>query len=588
MAPPASKKRKHVVRSGIWKKFDKVFEDSIEKGKCKLCGTCIAADSKHNGTSAMWKHHASCLKKNEAEKNQTPLSEDELRQDIQERGRYALCRMIVLDEKPFRFVERERFHLFCRDMLLNFNIPSRYTIRSDCVKMFLEERELLKVVFSRPDMSRGIPNSTLRTANTILILPSLFSSRLTTASTLSRRRCCASPELGGLTPSVLGEPESPLPSSFGVWPAASLPRLSGSCESIPCSSLPRGLRGCTLWADYLRCVAHILNLVIEDSMKQMGMVVVRVREAVKCIKGSTARSKAFKDIAKVGYIAVQQWHPQFGRNLRNLKHNDLTVGVPGEEDWIEVRKLEDDEDAEVRYMAKKMMEKLGKYWLEEYELNPNMNKILYIAAMLDPRQKMKHVEFCLKKLYGDARANELVEELRKPTDRHFLGKSYCNILCVASEGDDDKDDSSELTRYFAEKQYKASEHEHFNILIWWKTYGISFPILSEMAKDILAIPISSIISESAFSMGGGRVLSTFRNSLAPEMVEALICSEDRLRSSSSSADLMEEEGEPIPFLRKQYYEMVEALHKDGKVMWPLDGTDLGELERTHSSDHDES
>ncbi|KAG6433199.1 hypothetical protein SASPL_104807 [Salvia splendens] len=79
-----------------------------------------------------------------------------------------------------------------------------------------------------------------------------------------------------------------------------------------------------------------------------------------------------------------------------------------------------------------------------------------------------------------------------------------------------------------------------------------------------------------------------RNSLAPEMVEALICSEDWLRSSSSSVDLMEEEGEPIPFLKKQYYETVEALYKDGKVMWPLDGAELGELERTHSSDHDES
>ena len=50
------------------------------------------------------------------------------------------------------------------------------------------------------------------------------------------------------------------------------------------------------------------------------------------------------------------------------------------------------------------------------------------------------------------------------------------------------------------------------------------------------------------------MLSIFRNSLAPEMVEALICSEDWLRSSSSYADLMEEEGEPISFMQKQYHE----------------------------------
>ena len=34
-------------------------------------------------------------------------------------------------------------------------------------------------------------------------------------------------------------------------------------------------------------------------MKQIGMVVVRAREAVKWIKDLSARSKAFKDIAKV-------------------------------------------------------------------------------------------------------------------------------------------------------------------------------------------------------------------------------------------------------------------------------------------------
>ncbi|KAG6389441.1 hypothetical protein SASPL_150909 [Salvia splendens] len=143
--------------------------------------------------------------------------------------------------------------------------------------------------------------------------------------------------------------------------------------------------------------------------------------------------------------------------------------------------------------------------------------------------------------------------LNRSTNLRFLGRSFCNILCVASENDDDEDGSSELTRYFAERQYKANEDDDFDILIWWKTYGISYPILSEMAKDIIAIPISSVASESAFSMGG-RVLSIFRNSLAPEMVGAFICSEDWLRSSSSSADLMEEEGEPIPFLKKQYYE----------------------------------
>lgn len=49
-----------------------------------------------------------------------------------------------------------------------------------------------------------------------------------------------------------------------------------------------------------------------------------------------------------------------------------------------------------------------------------------------------------------------------------------------------------------------------------------------MARDILAVPISTVASESTFSTSG-RVLDNFRSSLSPKMVEALICTQDWLR-----------------------------------------------------------
>lgn len=52
--------------------------------------------------------------------------------------------------------------------------------------------------------------------------------------------------------------------------------------------------------------------------------------------------------------------------------------------------------------------------------------------------------------------------------------------------------------------------------------------MSCLARNVLAIQITSVASESAFSIGG-RVLDDFRTSLTPFMVEAIVCTQDWLR-----------------------------------------------------------
>jgi hypothetical protein len=51
-----------------------------------------------------------------------------------------------------------------------------------------------------------------------------------------------------------------------------------------------------------------------------------------------------------------------------------------------------------------------------------------------------------------------------------------------------------------------------------------------MARDVLTIPASTVLSESAFSTGE-RVVSDFRSQLNTETIEALICLQDWLRAA---------------------------------------------------------
>ncbi|CAN0903002.1 Putative AC9 transposase [Linum grandiflorum] len=53
-------------------------------------------------------------------------------------------------------------------------------------------------------------------------------------------------------------------------------------------------------------------------------------------------------------------------------------------------------------------------------------------------------------------------------------------------------------------------------------YGGKYPTLHDIARDLLAIPITSIASEAAFS-SGGRLLDPHRSKLDPSTVEAMMC-----------------------------------------------------------------
>lgn len=68
----------------------------------------------------------------------------------------------------------------------------------------------------------------------------------------------------------------------------------------------------------------------------------------------------------------------------------------------------------------------------------------------------------------------------------------------------------------------------YDVLSFWRVNSGKYPVLSTLAKDVLAVQVSSVASESAFSTSG-RILEPSRSCLTHFMVEVLMCTEQWLK-----------------------------------------------------------
>ncbi|CAI0403003.1 unnamed protein product [Linum tenue] len=229
-----------------------------------------------------------------------------------------------------------------------------------------------------------------------------------------------------------------------------------------------------------------------------------------------------------------------------------------------------------RAQASVSSEKYEKYWGDV----DKMNKLLYIAAVLDPRRKLRFIGFALKWMYDDEKsASDLTSDVEDAT--YELYAHYENQVGEASSSSQSELDEdggnvdliaeymkqlqkergvvnkTELDRYLNEEVERSMDPK-FDVLGWWKVNSHRFPTLSKMARDVLAIPISTVSSEAAFSTGG-RVLNDFRSSLTPKIVEALICTQDWLRADSSPC-VVEEDSEEIDNIDEELSMVLKAIN----------------------------
>jgi hypothetical protein len=372
-------------------------------------------------------------------------------------------------------------------------------------------------------------------------------------------------------------------------------------DKLPISSLMLG--GSLL---HMRCAAHILNLVVQDGLTLIGDGIEKIRDSVLFWTGSPKRRQKFDEIARQLHVPCTKelvldcktrWNSTYLMLSTALVYQDVFsrlkqrdssyTSLPNERDWhiakeicerlelfynvIEIFSSTTYPTANMYFplvcdlkialsewsvcsneliskMASSMILKFDNYWSD-------INGIMGIAAILDPRYKMKLLEFYYPSIYGLNASAEIAN----------LKRLCCGLLDEYGDGNEDKEKSSPMptTSGFvgpSKSRFQSSlqsydlfvsgdtpkrnesvrlefDHyiddgvlprtENFDILTWWKSNGIKYPTLQKIARDILAIPVTTVASESAFSTSR-RLLSPHRSRLHPKTIEALMCAQSWL------------------------------------------------------------
>ncbi|XP_019432776.1 PREDICTED: zinc finger BED domain-containing protein RICESLEEPER 1-like [Lupinus angustifolius] len=191
-------------------------------------------------------------------------------------------------------------------------------------------------------------------------------------------------------------------------------------------------------------------------------------------------------------------------------------------------------------MTRNMKAKFEKYWSDN-------TMVLAFGAILDPSktldfvqclyeevdtfyvENVKQIKMNLYRLHDeyvnkDHQSNESLSQVQASSSlgggkgkkfqvplHQARFEQHKNTKKTTSHG------KSELDIYLEADLQQIPQNVCFDVLSYWKDRSHACPTLSKMACDVLSIPITTVASESGFSIGA-RVLDKYRSSLNDETV----------------------------------------------------------------------
>ncbi|XP_073362074.1 zinc finger BED domain-containing protein RICESLEEPER 2-like [Aegilops tauschii subsp. strangulata] len=454
-----------------------------------------------------------------------------------------IAKMVVVHNYSFRMVEHEWFNIVMKYSNPLYQEIGRKAIRAECLRVFNKEKEILKAALKNVDHISLTTD--MWTSNQIISYMCVVAHYIDKHWRM-QTRVLAFMELD--PPHSRNVMAVALFECVTEWKienkivSITLDNASNNDSAVrDLKAMFSVRRGTDFEAKYfhVRCCAHIVNLVVQDGTACMSTLVTNLRETVKYFKKSPSRLHKFVEICrslglKIGaHLTLDvctRWSSTYkmletGRPYRQalVSYADSDANYkwkPTNKEWdmfqliepllfafarvttafsgqsyptanifyphivsikIALRKAMVHKDKTYNAMGHAMMDKFNKYWEEP-------NNVMVLATFLDPRYKMKYVDWCFGQIYDEDMAETELSALKKDLDKLYQkfdsqkrqAEPQCKNTCNTSTSMPPAD--SEFLSFLSSTSTKRSKSElrnymddanegmvaTFNLLEWWK------------------------------------------------------------------------------------------------------------------------
>uniref|UniRef100_A0A803L0M6 BED-type domain-containing protein n=1 Tax=Chenopodium quinoa TaxID=63459 RepID=A0A803L0M6_CHEQI len=406
-----AKRKRMKERFEVWEHFFK--EDYLPSGRqatCKYCGMSYKCGAKKNSTSVLWAHISRC---------------------------------------------RIGFRHFCGVMEPRFNVPSRITVAKDCFETYLTEKRKLKNVLKRCNSRVSLTTDTWTSIQQINYM--CLTVRFIDNDWKVHKRILNFCPISSHKGDDIGKEIEKCLLDWGLEKVMCITIDNASSNDTAIGYMRKKING---WKTgvlkgrfiHMRCVAHVVNLVIFDGLKTVNESVQRVRHAVRFIKQSPTRLQRWNSTYLMLNAAIEL-EDAFERYSEEDPHYVIDLnerdgkGSPDSDDWNNVRRFSEflqafydltlhdfgslyvtsnfffhelvsvavllkdlvsSDDPDMCLMVCRMKENYEKYWGDPEKIN----LLIFIVVVLDPRYKLVYVEWMITEIYDPIVASKLVNNVK--------------------------------------------------------------------------------------------------------------------------------------------------------------------------------